>query len=102
MDTNSFDRLVFELRDAQLRGSLIIRLLDELDDLPVRELVLDLHQVGNDLLPRVAAVARFLGTQRVVKIAGLRGDQIHEMTGLGIEPQAVVIGHWPRQLPDVG
>ena len=102
MEKNSFDRLVFELRDAQLRGSLVIRLLDELDDLPVQELVLDLHHVGDDLLPRVAAVARFLSTKRRVKIAGLRGDQIHEMTGLGIELQAIVIGHWPRRLPDVG
>ena len=102
MDTTSFDRLVFELRDAQLRGSLVIRLLDELDDLPVHELVLDLHHVGGDLLPRVAAVARFLGTKRSVKIAGLRADQIHEMTGLGIELQSIVIGHWPRTLPDVG
>ena len=102
MNKNSFDRLVFELRDAQLRGGLVIRLLDELDDLPVQELVLDLHQVGEDLLARVAAVARFLGTKRRVKIAGLRADQIHEMTGLGIELQSIVIGHWPRSLPDVG
>ena len=102
MDKNSFDRLVFKLRDAQLRGGLLLQLLDELDDLPVQELVLDLHHVGDDLLPRVAAVARFLGTKRRVKIAGLRGDQICEMTGLGIELQAIVIGHWPRTLPDVG
>jgi hypothetical protein len=90
------------LRDAQLRGTVVIRLLDDLDDLPVQELVLDLHQVGDDLLPRVAAVARFLSTKRRVKIAGLRGDQIREITGLGIDSQAIVIGHWPRTLPDVG
>jgi hypothetical protein len=102
VDTTSFDRLVFELRDAQLRGSLIIRLLDELDDLPVQELVLDLHHVGDDLLPRVAAVARLLGTKRRIRIAGLRGDQMQEMTGLGIELQDIVIGRWPRTLPDVG
>jgi hypothetical protein len=102
VDKNSFERLVFTLRDAQLRGGLLLQLLDELDDLPVQELVLDLHHVGDDLLPRVAAVARFLGTKRRVKIAGLRGDQIQEMTGLGIELQAIVIGHWPRTLPDVG
>lgn len=102
MDRSSFDRLVFQLRDAQLRGTVVIRLLDELDDLPVQELVLDLHQVGDDLLPRVAAVARFLNTKRRVRIAGLRGDQIREITGLGIESQEIVIGHWPRTLPDVG
>jgi len=98
----SFDRLVLDLRDAQLRGSAVIRLLEELDALPARHLVLDLHQVADDLLPRVAAVARFLGVKRRVKIAGLRRKQIHEMTALGIELQAIVIGHWPRRLPDVG
>jgi hypothetical protein len=102
VDRSSFDRLVFQLRDAQLRGTVVIRLLDELDDLPVQELVLDLHQVGDDLLPRVAAVARFLNTKRRVRIAGLRGDQIREITGLGIESQEIVIGHWPRTLPDAG
>jgi len=102
LERSSFDRLVFQLRDAQLRGTVVIRLLDELDDLPVQELVLDLHQVGDDLLPRVAAVARFLSTKRCVKIAGLRRDQIHEITGLGIDLHGIVIGHWPRRLPDVG
>ena len=102
MDKTSFERLVFDLRDAHLRGSGVIRLLEELDALPAIELVLDLHQVADDLLPRVAAVARYLGVKRPVKIAGLRGKQIHEITALGIEPQAIVIGHWPRRLPAVG
>jgi len=65
VDKNSFDRLVLDLRDAQLRGSAAIRLLEELDALPARELVLDLHQVADDLLPKVAAVARFLGVNRL-------------------------------------
>ena len=99
MDKTSFDRLVLDLRDAQLRGSAVIRLLEELDALPARELVLDLHHVADDLLSRVAAVARFLGVNKRVRIAGLRGKQIHEMTALGIELQAVVIGHWPRRVP---
>ena len=102
MDKTTFDRLVLDLRDAQLRGSAVIRLLQELDALPARELVLDLHQVADDVLPRVAALARFLGVKRRVKVAGLRGTQIHEMTALGIELQAIVIGHWPRKLPDAG
>jgi len=100
VDKTSFDRLVLDLRDAQLRGSAVIRLLEELDALPARELVLDLHHVADDLLSRVAAVARFLGVNKRVRIAGLRGKQIHEMTALGIELQAIVIGHWPRRLPD--
>jgi len=41
------------LRDAQLRGSAVIRLLEELDAVPARELVLDLHQVADELLPRI-------------------------------------------------
>jgi len=102
VDKTTFDRLVLDLRDAQLRGSAVIRLLQELDALPARELVLDLHQVADDVLPRVAALARFLGVKRRVKVAGLRGTQIHEMTALGIELQAIVIGHWPRRPPDVG
>src|SRR5438128_1246023 len=92
VDKTSFERLVFDLRDAHLRGSGVIRLLEELDALPAIELVLDLHQVADDLLPRVAAVARYLGVKRPVKIAGLRGQQIHEITALGIEPQAILIG----------
>ena len=102
VEKTSFDRLVFDLRDAQLRGSALIPLLEELHALPARELILDLHQVADDLLSEVAALARFLGVKRRVRIAGLRGDQIHEMTAFGIQLQSIVIGHWPRQHPGVG
>lgn len=100
MDKTSFDRLVVDLRDAQLRGKEVIRLLEELDALSARELILDLQRISDDLIPQVAALARFLGVKRNVKIAGLRANQIPEMTAFGIELQAIVIGHWPRRFPD--
>ena len=102
MEKTSFDRLVVDLRDAQLRGNEVIRLLEELDALSAGELILDLHRVSDDLVPRVAALARFLGVKRSVKIAGLRANQIEEMTAFGIELDAIVVGHWPRRLSDVG
>jgi len=101
VDRTALRRLVLDLRDAQLRGIGVIRLLEDLDGFPAREVILDLYRVSDDLLPRVAALARFLGVKGRVKIAGLRGNQIHEMVALGIEPQAIVIGHWPRGLSDV-
>jgi hypothetical protein len=101
VDRTALRRLVLDLRDAQLRGIGVVRLLEDLDGFPAREVILDLYRVSDDLLPRVAALALFLGAKGRVKIAGLRGHQIHEMVALGIEPQAIVIGHWPRGLSDV-
>jgi hypothetical protein len=96
VEKTSFDRLIVDLRDAHLRGNEVIRLLEKLDGHSACELILDLHRVSDDLVPRVAALARFLGVKRTVKIAGLRANQIREMTAFGIELQAIVVGHWPR------
>jgi hypothetical protein len=73
VEKTSFDRLVVDLRDAQLRGSEVIRLLEELDALSAGELILDLHRVSDDLvlIARGSAVQR-LATLRTGCSSALR------------------------------
>jgi hypothetical protein len=94
MDEYAFDRLIVELTASRLRDG-IGTLVEELDAVPARELVLDLHMVPDELLMRAVAVIRFLGVKRRVKIAGARARQVRELTWLGVEPDAILIGSWP-------
>ena len=91
MNDFAFDRLVVELNASRLRDG-VGALIEELDALPARELVLDLQHVPDDLLLRTAAVVRFLGVRRRVRIAGARARQVRELTWLGIEPDSILIG----------
>jgi hypothetical protein len=100
MEGESFGRVVYELSDADLRGGSVTELLAELDSLTARELILDFQAVSDELLPRVVAVVRLLGTNKRVRLAGARARQLRELARLGIEPEAILIGHWP--LPRTG
>jgi hypothetical protein len=95
VEGESLGRVVYQLSDADLRGGRVIDLLGELDPLTARELILDFQAVSDELLPRVVAVARFLGTNKRVRLAGARARQLRELARLGIEPEAILIGHWP-------
>jgi hypothetical protein len=94
MTEYAFDRFIVELSASRLREA-IGTLIEELDALPARELVLDLQRVPDELLVHAVAVIRFLGVKRRVKIAGARARQVRELTWLGIEPDAILIGSWP-------
>jgi hypothetical protein len=94
MGEYAFDRLIIELPASRLRDG-VGTLVEELDAVPARELVLDLQRVPDELLLRAVAVMRFLGVKRRVKIAGVRARQVRELTWLGIEPDAILIGTWP-------
>ena len=94
MNDFSFDRLVVELSASRLRDG-VGDLIEELDALPARELVLDVQAVPDDLLSRAAAVLRFLGVKRRVKIAGTRARQFRTLTWLGIPRDDILIGCWP-------
>ena len=97
MDDFSFERLVIELTASRLRDG-VGDLIEELDTLPARELVLDLQGVPDDLLLR--AMVRYLGVKRRVRIAGARARQVRALTWLGIRPDDILIGSWP--MPPAG
>jgi hypothetical protein len=69
----------------------------ELDGLPARQIVLQLDHVSDDLLPRVAAFVRYLGTEREVAICGVAPGQIARLSSLGIDANSLLVGRW-RQL----
>ncbi len=68
------------------------RLLEEIDGISAQEVVLDVHEVPADLLPCVATLTRLLTVKRPVKLAGLRGGQVHQLVALGIGRDVLLIG----------
>ena len=94
-----FDTLVVDVTNERLRGSQAFDYLEELDGVPARAIVLQLHNVHDDVLPRVAAFMKYLGTRRSVAVCGIRAGQATVLKSLGIEPSDVLIGKWPRTLP---
>jgi hypothetical protein len=90
----SFGLLVVSVPDARLQETNALDYLQELDAIPAREIVLELEHVRDDLLPRVAAFVKYLGTRRPVRVCGLLQQQIDRLQLLGIEPDLLSAGQW--------
>ena len=96
--TARFDTLVVDLNDERLRGSDALDYLQELDAIPARQIVLQLEQVSDETLPRVAAFMRYLGTRRSVALCGIRAGQVAQLKSLGIDANDLLVGSWPRRV----
>jgi hypothetical protein len=90
----NFGLLVVNVPDERLQEASALDYLQELDSIPAREIVLELQHVRDDLLPRVAAFVKYLGTRRPVRVCGLAPRQIDRLQLLGIEPDLLSVGQW--------
>jgi hypothetical protein len=91
-----FDTLVVDITDERLRGPDAFEYLRELDEVPARQIILQLERVSDEVLPRVAAFMRYLGTRRAVALCGARPGQIAVLKSLGIDGNDLLVGRWPR------
>jgi hypothetical protein len=96
--TARFDTLVVDVNDERLRGDDVFEYLQELDEIPAKQIVLQLEQVSDESLPRVAAFMRYLGTRRPVALCGVRAGQAAVLKSLGIDANDLLIGRWPRRV----
>jgi hypothetical protein len=94
--TTRFGTLVVDVTDDNLRGKRAFDYLRELVTVPARRIVLQLEQVSDDVLPRVATFMRYLGSRRAVTLCGIRRGQIARLTSLGIHADRLLVGRWPR------
>ena len=90
-----FDTLVVGINDERLCSSDAFDYLQELDAIPATQIVLQLEQVSDGVLPRVAAFARYLGTRRSVALCGVRAGQVVRLKSLGIDSNDLLVGRWP-------
>jgi hypothetical protein len=93
-----FDTLVVGISDERLCRSDVFDYLQELDAIPARQIVLQLEHVSDDVLPRVAAFARYLGTRRSVALCGVRAGQVARLKSLGIDSNDLLVGRWPTSI----
>jgi hypothetical protein len=95
--TTQFGTLVVDVTEENLRGSKAFDYLRELVTVPARRMVLQLAHVSDDVLPRVATFMRYLATRRSVTLCGIRRGQVARLTSLGIDPDRLLVGNWPRR-----
>ena len=93
-----FDTLVVDVTEERLRRSDAFEYLRELDAIPARRIVLQVEQVSDDVLPRVAAFVRYLGTRRPIALFGVTPEQVWQLTSLGVDADDLVVGRWPGRL----
>ena len=88
------DTLIVVVPGARLQGDCALEYLRELDSVSARHLVLELREVRDELLPRVAAFVKYLGANRSVRVCGLAATQLSLLSALGLQSDLLRVGPW--------
>jgi hypothetical protein len=96
--TPRFDLLVVAVNDEVFREGDAVGVLEDLEATPVSRVVLELENVSDEVLPRVASLMKVLGATRRVAVCGVQREQVSKLTSLGIAVDDLFIGRWPVKL----
>jgi hypothetical protein len=93
-----FGTMVVDVTDESLRGRKAFEYLRELVGIRAQRIVLQLEQVSDDVLPRVATFVKYLGSRRSVTLCGIRRGQVARLASLGVHADRLLVGRWPRRV----
>jgi hypothetical protein len=88
-------RLVLHV-DGRTSGDRLLDLADEVSELSPVEVILEVPDLPDDQLGKIAMFMGIVSTESVVKVCGLKAGQMRVLFGLGVDPGDILVGRWPR------
>jgi hypothetical protein len=86
-------RLVLHV-DGRASGDRLLDLAEEVSALSPGEVILDVPDLPDDQLGKVATFMGIVSTDSAVKVCGLKAGQVRALFHLGIDPGDILVGRW--------
>jgi hypothetical protein len=86
-------RLVLHL-DGDTASGQLLDLADEVSELSPGEVILDVSDLPDDQLGKIAMFVGIVSPESTVKVCGVRAGQVRVLFNLGVEPADVLLGRW--------
>jgi len=89
-------RLILHV-DGRASGDRLLDLADEVSELSPREVILEVPDLPDDQLGKIAMFMGIVSPESAVKVCGLKAGQVRALFHLGIDPGDILVGRWsPR------
>ena len=86
-------RLVLHV-DGRTAGDHLLDLADEVCELSPHEVILEVPDLPDDQLGKIAMFVGIVSPDSSVKVCGLRAGQVRVLFDLGVPPNDVLVGRW--------
>jgi hypothetical protein len=87
-------RIILRVDLGPNQGERLLELAEEMVDIGPREIVLDVTNVADEHLRRVATFVEDVSTACDVKLCGLRAPQMRQLLQLGIDVDRIIVGNY--------
>jgi hypothetical protein len=87
-------RIVLRVDLGPHQGQRLLELAEEVVDIGPREIVLDVTNVADEHLRRVASFVEDVSTACDVKLCGLRAPQMRRLLQMGIDVDRIIVGNY--------
>ena len=86
-------RLVLHV-DGRTSGDRLLDLAEEVSALSPGEIILDVPDLPDDQLGKIAMFMGIVSTDSAVKVCGLKAGQVRALFHLGVDPGDILVGRW--------
>ena len=86
-------RLVLHV-DGRTAGGQLLDLADEVSGLSPGEVILEVSNLPDDQLGKIAMFVGIVSPESAVKVCGLRAREMQVLFNLGVEPADILLGRW--------